>query len=91
MQPTQTMHNTEAAVFCTKDQHARTMLAKMETLQKAALPNCLLVCFNGFSSVILKVLQQQLELISACKSDCMNLEDHCWPHIAMTKVSGVPT
>ncbi len=80
----QIMHATEAAVFCTKDQHARTMLV---TLQKAALPNCLLVCFNGFSSVILKVLQQQLELISACKHDCMNLEDNCWPQIAMTRVS----
>ena len=32
--------------------------------------DCLLVCFYGFSSVILKVLQQQLKLISACKSDC---------------------
>ena len=42
----------------------------MVTLQKAALPDCLLVCFYGFSSVILKVLQQQLKLISACKSDC---------------------
>jgi len=87
MQPTQIMHNTEAAVLCTRYQHARTMLAKMVTLQKAALPNCLLVCFNGFGSVILKVLQQQLELVSPCKTDCMNLEDHCWPQIAMTQLS----
>ncbi len=56
-------------------------------LPEAALPNCLLICFDGFRSVILKVLQQQLELVSACKPYCMNLEDHCWPQIAMTQVS----